>query len=85
MEKTSTRQSGIGRPYPKYLILPEARNLIAEIEAAGGTVEITAPAPGSASVQIAAADGNTHAEIGRPEELEELIRTVARECGLNLT
>ena len=73
-----------GTPYPKYLIDYGSRNLIRTLEDAGFPVELTAPAPGSVAVTITTPTGETHSQIGRPEDLERTIRLVAKESGFDL-
>lgn len=84
MTPLGTEQGHSGSPYPKYLIDQESRTLIEALEDVGCTVNLTAPAPGSVSVEITTSGGQQHAEIGRPIDLADTIRLVAKECGLDL-
>jgi len=69
------------KPFPKYLMDPQSRRLISEMEARGLRVEVLNPAVRSIEVPVTRSDGSTHCELGRPEELAEAIQRAAEQCG----
>jgi|GEM_PF-5076519 len=71
-----------GSPLPKYLINTDTRAVIEAIESVGFIVDMRVPACGSVSITITAPDGHSRTEIGRSEDMENALRTVARHCGL---
>ncbi len=84
MSQYDSPHAGCDSPFPKYLLKAEARAVIAEIEDAGFAVQLTSPGPSSACIRITAPDGHTREKIGRADELEAALRTLAAACGLTL-
>jgi hypothetical protein len=84
MDKPEVQDHRAGIPYPRYLVDHVSRLLIKQLQAEGCTVELTAPALGSVAVAITTADGKSHTEQGRPDDLEATIRAAARHCGVEL-
>lgn len=71
-----------GSPLPRYLINTDTRAVIEAIESVGFVVDIRVPAVGSVSITITAPDGYSRTEIGRSEDMEQALRTVAEHSGL---
>ena len=71
-----------GSPLPRYLINTDTRAVIEAIEAVGFVVDMRVPAVGSVSITITAPDGHSRTEIGRSEDMEQALRTVAVHSGL---
>lgn len=84
MSRYDTPSVGRDAPFPKYLLKSEARAIIAEIEAEGYLVELTSPGSGSACVRLTAPDGHVREQIGRTDELETALRTLAAASGIDL-
>ena len=84
MSQYDTPRTGCATPFPKYLLKAEARVIIAEIEDEGFMVKLTSPGSSSVCISITAPDGHTREQIGRADELEAALRTLAAACGLSL-
>ncbi len=84
MSQYDTSRAGRDSPFPKYLLDAGARSILAEIEAEGYLVELTSPGAGSACVRITTPDGHTREKIGRPNELEVALRSMAAAMGLEV-
>jgi len=84
MSQYDSPRSGRDSPFPKYLLEAGARSVLAEIEAEGYLVELTSPGAGSACVRITTPDGHMRESIGRPNELEDALRSMAEALGLDV-
>jgi hypothetical protein len=71
-----------GSPLPKYLINTDTRAVIDAIESVGFIVDMRVPAPGSVSVTITSPDGHSRNQIGRSDDMEKALRTVAQHIGI---
>ena len=73
-----------GTPFPKYLLKPGARAIISIMEEMDFQVDVRVPAVGSVSITITAPDGHSRTEMGRVELLEDALKTVASQCGIEV-
>lgn len=85
MSTNPMSDSGTGKPYPRYLMDPEARKLLEQMEDSGLMVDVMAPAVGSVEVTVTAQDGSTHCILGRPEDLADTLKRAAALCGCDLS
>lgn len=85
MASPNPNATALGKPYPTYLIPQVARILIGALKDAGVEVRITAPAPGSVAVTARSPGEKGCFEMGRPDDLEMLLRKVCDRCGVELS